>query len=168
MNFFLTLYLGAGCRLFLVELTKEETVGNTHAVAIKSNRPVWIFMLAALAVLSLVFMWRGAGRMMNMQSHAASQAEFVQLKSQDVARIVIEVTEAAEGRILGKLLEKQDETHYARTANQAEVVWGKDTALVMGKSEDVHTGAIVHVTGKVADDHSVHAQQIVVLTGYVQ
>jgi hypothetical protein len=143
-------------------------VGNINAVPIKSSRPVWIFMLAALAALSLVFVWRGAGRMMNMQTHAANQAEFVQLKSQDVAKVVVEVTEAAEGRILGKLLEKQDETHYARTANQAEVVWDKDTALVMGKVEDIHPGAIVHVTGKVADDHNVHAQQIVILTGYVQ
>ena len=141
---------------------------NANAVAIKSNRPVWIFMLAALAALSLVFVWRGAGKMMNMQTHAANQAEFAQLKSQDVAKIVVEVTGAAEGRILAKLLEKQDETHYVRTAIQAEVVWGKDTALVMGKSEDIHTGAIVHVMGKVADDHSVHAQQIVILTGYVQ
>ena len=141
---------------------------NANAVSIKSNRPVWIFMLVALAALSLVFVWRGTGRMMNMQTHAANQAEFAQLKPQDVAKIVVEVTEAAEGRILGKLLEKQDETHYARTVNQAEVVWGKDTALVMGKAEDIHTGATVHVMGKVADDHSVHAQQIVILTGYVQ
>jgi hypothetical protein len=153
---------------FSSELTKEETVVNANAVSIKSNRPVWIFMLAALAALSLVFVWRGAGRMMSMQTHAANQAEFAQLKSQDAAKIVVEVTEATEGRILGKLLEKQDETHYARTAKQAEVVRGKDTTLVMGKAEDIHTGAIVHVTGKVDDDHSVHAQQIVVLTGYVQ
>jgi hypothetical protein len=91
-----------------------------------------------------------------------------QLKPQDSTKIVVDVTEASEERIRGKLLEKQDETHYARTGNQAEIVWGKDTALVMGKAEDIHTGAIVHVTGKVTDDHSVRAQQIVILTGYVQ
>ena len=70
--------------------------------------------------------------------------------------------------IRGKLLEKQDETHYARTGNQAEVGWGKDTAIVMGKAEDIQAGAIVHVTGKVAADRSVQARQIVILSGYVQ
>jgi hypothetical protein len=141
---------------------------NANAVSIKSSRPVWIFMLAALAALSLVFVWRGAGRMMRMQTQAANQAEFAQLKPQDTTKIVVEVTEAPAGRIRGKLLEKQDETHYTRTANQADVAWGKDTSIIMGKAEDIHAGAIVHVTGKVAADHSVQAQQIVILTGYVQ
>jgi hypothetical protein len=139
-----------------------------NAVSIKSSRPVWILMLAALAALSLIFVWRGAGRMMRMQTRAANSAEFAQLKAQDETKIVIEVSEVSEGRIRGKLLERQDETHYSRTANSADVAWGKDTALVMGKAEDIRARAIVHVTGKVADDRSVRARQIVILTGYVQ
>jgi hypothetical protein len=141
---------------------------NANAVSVKSGRPVWILMLATLAVLSLGFVWSGAGRMMRMQTQAASHSEFLQLKAQDSARIVVEVTEANEGRIHGKLLDKQDETHYARTGNPAEVAWGKDTALVMGKAEDIRAGAIIHATGRVAGDRSVQAQQIVILTGYVQ
>lgn len=141
---------------------------NANAVSIKSSRPAWIFMLVALAALSLGFVWRGAGRMMRMQTQTANPTEFAQLKPQDSAKIVVEVTEATAGNIRGKLLEKQDETHYARTGNQAEVSWGKDTALVMGKADDVHAGAILHVTGKVAADRSLQAQQIVILTGYVQ
>lgn len=129
---------------------------------------MWILMLGALAALSLIFVWNGAGRMMRMQTRAANSAEFVQLKAADETEIVIEVSEASEGRIRGKLLEKQDETHYSRTANAADVSWGKDTALVMGKAEDIRAGAIVHVTGKVAEDHSVQARQMVILTGYVQ
>jgi hypothetical protein len=72
------------------------------------------------------------------------------------------------GQIRGKLLEKRDETHYARTANPAEVSWGKQTALVMGKAEDIRAGAILHVTGTISTDRSVRARQIVILTGYVQ
>ena len=125
-------------------------------------------MLAGLAALSLAFVWCGAGRMMSMQTRAASGAEFAQLKAQDETKIVVEISEAAEGRIRGKLLEKQDETHYARTANLADVTWGKDTALVMGKAEDIRAAEVVHVTGKVAADRSVQARQIVILTGYVQ
>jgi hypothetical protein len=141
---------------------------NVNTVSIKSSRPVWILMLAALAALSLAFVWSGAGRMMRMQTRAASSAEFAQLKAEDETKIVIEVSEASEGRIRGKLLEKQDETHYSRTSTLADVSWGKDTVLAMGKAEDMRAGAIVHVTGKVAEDRSVRARQIVILTGYVQ
>ena len=141
---------------------------NTNVVPIKSSRPVWILMLTVLAALSLGSVWRGAGRMMRMQTRVANSVEFAQLKARDETKIVIEVSEVSEGRIRGKLLERQDETHYARTANSADVAWGKDTALVMGKAEDIRARAIVHVTGKVADDRSVRARQIVILTGYVQ
>ncbi len=141
---------------------------NVNTVSLKSSRAVWILMLVGLATLSLIFVWSGAGRMLRMQTRAASSAEFAQLKADAETKIVVEVVEASEGRIRGKLLEKRDETHYSRTANVADVSWGKDTALVMGKAEDIHPGAIVHVTGKVAEDHSVQARQIVVLTGYVQ
>lgn len=51
---------------------------------------------------------------------------------------------------------------------KAEVDWGKDTAIVLGKAEAMHTGAVIHVTGTMAADHSVQAKQIVILTGYVQ
>ena len=99
---------------------------NAKSVAIRSSRPMWIFMLAGLAVLSLAFVWRGAGRMMNMQTKAAGNAEFAQLKTEDDTKIVIEVTEIdAAGRIKGKLLEKQDETHYMRTATLVEVDRGR-------------------------------------------
>ena len=141
---------------------------NANAVSLKNTRPAWIFMLAALAALSLAFVWKGAGRMMNMQTRAATAFEFDQLKPQDATKIVVEVTDASELRIRGRLLDKQDETHYVRTTNQAEVVWNKDTPIVMGKADDIHPGAIVHITGKVAADRSVQAQQIVILTGYVQ
>ena len=141
---------------------------NANTVSIKSSRRVWILMLAVLAASSLVFVWRGAGRMMRMRTRAANAAEFAQLKPADETKVVVEVSEASEGRIRGKLLERQDETHYSRTSNVANVSWGKDTALVMGKAEDIRAGAVVHVTGKVAEDHSVQARQMVILTGYVQ
>jgi hypothetical protein len=146
---------------------------NANTISIKSTRPALIFLLAALAVLSLGFAWRGAGRMLRMRTQAAGNAEFALLKPDDEAKIMIEITEASgeatgDGRIRGKLLEKQDETHYTRTANPAEVTWGKETALVMGKVDDIHAGAVVHVTGKMGADRSLRAKQIVILTGYVQ
>ncbi len=142
---------------------------NANSVSSKSNRPLWIFLLAALAALSLGFVWSGVGRMMRMQTQAANHAEFAQLKARDEAKIVLEVKETApEGRLRGNLLEAKDETHYARTAKQVDVGWGKDTKIVMGKAEDIRMGAVLHVTGKVAADYSLQASQIVILTGYVK
>lgn len=45
---------------------------------------------------------------------------------------------------------------------------GKETGIVMGKAEGIHTGVVVHVTGKLAAGRSVQAKQIVTLTGYAQ
>lgn len=146
---------------------------NTKSISIGSSRTTWIFLLAGLAALSLGFAWRGAGRMIRMHTEVASIGEFAVLKADDETKIVIEIAEAsggadADGRIRGKLLEKRDETHYSRTDNPAEVSWGKETALVMGKAEDIRAGAIVHVTGRMSGDRRVLAKQIVILTGYVQ
>jgi hypothetical protein len=146
----------------------EEIAMRANVISVNSSRQVWIFIVAGLATVCAVLVWQSAGRMGSMRTQAANRAEFAQLKPQDGAKIVVEVAAASAGRFHGKLLEKRDETHYTRTGTHAEVAWSKDTALIMGKAEDIHAGAIVHVTGNVAQDHSVLAQQIVVLTGYVQ
>ena len=141
---------------------------DAHIISFRSMRLNMMFVLAALAALSLAFVWSGAGRMMRMRTQAASKAEFAQVKADEQTKIVIEVAEASGGRLSGKLLEKRDETHYSRTENPADVTWGKETGIVMGKGEDIHPGAVVHVTGKMGADRRVEAKQIVTLTGYVQ
>jgi len=108
-----------------------------------------------------------------MHVEAANTGELAGLKAEDETKIAVEITgvsgqEEAGGHIRGTLLEKHDDAHYVRTANPAEISWGRETALVMGKAEDIHAGAVVHVTGTVFTDRSVRAKQIVILTGYVQ
>ena len=133
----------------------------------RSNREL-IFILALLAVLSLVLVWSGAARMIKMQTQVSGRNEFAQLKPQDEAKIVVEVTEASGRKLRGKLLERRDETHYARTEESVDVSWGAETKLVMGKVVDIHAKAVVHIIGRVAADHSVQASQVVILTNYVQ
>jgi hypothetical protein len=125
-------------------------------------------VLAIVSLLSLGYVWSGAGKMMRMRTQSAGNAEFVRLNPHDEAKIVIEVGPTRERRILGNLLEKQDETHYRRTRNPLEVTWSSDTKLVMGSAEDIRAGAVVHVSGTVASDRSIQAQQLAILTGYVQ
>jgi hypothetical protein len=147
---------------------RRETRVTANSVSIKSGRLAWVFVLVALAALSAIFMWRGAEKAMRMRPQAASQFEFAQLKPEEAAKVVVEVLEASEGKIRGRLLDRQDDTHYTRTQNEARIRWGASAAIVMGKAGDVHPGAILHVTGTVTSDHGLQARQIVILTGYVQ
>jgi len=140
---------------------------NSNSPSRKSGLP-WIFLLAALATLSAVFVWRGAEKAKNMQPEAANHSRFAQLRPQETAKVVIEVLETSEGMIRGRLLDKQNDTHYTRSQDQLNILWNSGTAIVMGKAADLHAGAIIHVTGTVAADHSLEARQIVILTGYVQ
>jgi hypothetical protein len=141
---------------------------NSSTASSGSSRRAWVFVLAVLAALSAAFVWHGAERAMKMQPEAASQAQFAQLKPQESAKVVVEVAETSAGEIRGKLLDKQDDTHYTRTKNEARTHWDASTAIVMGKAADVRVGAVLHVTGTLAADHSLQARQIVILTGYVQ
>lgn len=74
----------------------------------------------------------------------------------------------ADGKITGKLLERKTEEVYARTTTPVTLQSNAQTKMVMGKAADVHSGAVVHVTGTVQKDHSVQAEQIVILTEYVK
>ncbi len=141
---------------------------NTNSVSTESIRLAWASLLFALAALSAVFVWRGAQKAMRMQPEAASQSQFAQLKPQETAKVVVEVFGTSSGEIRGALLDKQDDTHYARTKNDARIRWDSTTSIVMGKAADVHPDAILHVTGTVGVDHTLQARQIVILTGYVQ
>jgi Domain of unknown function (DUF5666) len=121
-----------------------------------------------VSLLSLGYVWSGAGKMMRMRTQSASNRELVRLNPRDEAKIVIEVSQTRERKILGSLLEKQHETHYRRTPNPVAVTWTSDTKLVMGNAQDIRAGAVVHVSGTVASDGSIQAQQLVILTGYVE
>ena len=83
--------------------------------------------------------------------------------------MVIEILEVGtDGTLRGKLLQKKTEEIYTRTSTDIIAHMGERTAMVMGKREDVHTKAVVYVTGPVGDDRSIHAEQIVILSDYVR
>jgi hypothetical protein len=129
---------------------------------------VWIVLLAALALLSFFAMRRSVGRAMGMKIQTtviASQAEF---KPGDEAKVVVEITSVVSQNIEGNVLEKQSETIYRRGGNRIKVSFDPSTPVVMGKTSDVHPGAVVHITATMGNDYILHAKQIVVLTGYVK
>ena len=130
---------------------------------------IWIVALVVLALLSFLAMRRSMGRAIQMKAETTAAAAIPQLKPGDEAKVVLEVTEvAAATSIEGNVLEKQTETVYRRTAKAERIVFDAATPVVMGKVSDVHAGAVVHVTAKVGNDQALHAEQIVILTGYVK
>jgi hypothetical protein len=123
----------------------------------------------ALALLSFLAMRRSMGKAMRMKTETTTGASLALLKTGEEAKVVLEVAGVAGAASFeGNVLEKQTETVYRRTGNTIKIAFDGATPVMMGKGSDVHEGAVVHVTAKVANDHVLHAEQIVVLTGYVK
>jgi hypothetical protein len=134
----------------------------------RSNR-IWIVLLVALALLAFFAMRRSLGKAMQMNSEPTATAFIAQVKPGEEAKVVLEVTSVAPAvSVSGNVLEKQSETVYRRTGSTIKIAFDAATPVVMGKASDVQAGAVVHIKAKMGDDHLLHAEQIVVLTGYVK
>jgi hypothetical protein len=130
---------------------------------------IWIVLLVALAVLSFLAMRRSMGRAIGMKAETTASSSLSQLKPGDEAKVVLELTHVTQAASLeGNVLEKQTETVYRRTGTTIKIAFDASTPVVMGKTSDVHKGAVVHLTAKMTNDHALHAEQVVVLTGYVK
>ncbi len=133
----------------------------------RSNR-TWIVLLVALALLAFFAMRRSLGKAMQMNSEPTAAASMAQLKPGDEAKLVVELTGVTPAAsIEGNVLEKQSETVYRHSGNTIKIGFDAATPVVMGKAPDVHAGAVVHIKAKMGDDRVLHAEQIVVLTRYV-
>lgn len=131
----------------------------------------WKLALLILLVSLLVgfAIWRATHFAESMAVVADSVKDVQQAKPEEKSKIVLEVEDAnQQGTIHGKLLQKKTEEIYTRTATEVVVHSSSDAKMVMGKREDVHKSAVVHVTGTVRADKSINAEQIVILTGYVK
>ena len=131
---------------------------------------IWILFVTAAILAAALAVWTSARKAGRMTAAAASnEQQFAQATPGAKIKLVIEITDSAPaGTIRGKLLQKKTETIYVRTPTQVMVRSSAQTKLVMGQQSDVHPGAVVHVTGTAGKDHNIDAEQIVILTGYVQ
>ena len=133
----------------------------------RSNQ-IWIVLLIALALLSFLAMRRSLTRAMGMNVATAPPSSLAQLKAGDQAKVVLELTSVTAASLEGEILEKQSETNYHRIGNTIKIAFDATTPVVMGKASDVHQGAVVHIKAKMGTDHLLHAEQIVILTGYIK
>ena len=81
---------------------------------------------------------------------------------------ILEVTAVStDGLLSGRVLERKSETLYQRTDHMLQIRWNADTPIVMGKPQDITTGAVFQVSGQLDAARILNADRIVILTGYV-
>jgi hypothetical protein len=149
-------------------MSEGGAIVTADSASRKTGRPLWVILLLILAASSAAFVWRGAEQALRMQTGMAGESQVAHLKPLQAAAVVVEVAQTAGNELHGHLLEKQDDTHYSREPEEATIRWNATTRIVMGQAADVRPGAVLHVTGTVANDRGVDARQVVILTGYVK
>jgi hypothetical protein len=147
----------------------------------RSNR-IWIALLVAIALLTLLAMRRSLGKAMRMTTETTTSASPTRLKPGEAAKFVLQVTtvagtaNAGSSEVEGIVLEKQTETFYRRTGSTVKIGFDPATPVVMGKIADVREGSVVFIKAKEAEtkmgetnkgEDRLQAEQIVILTGYV-
>jgi len=125
--------------------------------------------LAGIAILVAVG-WGSArmSRKMESEGSSASAVQFSKLSAGDTAKVVLELTRATSDTLDGVLLDPQSQTAYSRTATAVHVSFDSSTKVVMGTTSELQPGAVVHVTGTLAKDRAIQAQQLVIVTAYAK
>lgn len=132
---------------------------------------IWIG-LTALAVLILIAVIFGAAQRdlkMSSGTAASDTNQFLQAAPGTKMKVVVEIEKPeTDGVFAARLLNRQSDTVYLRSTTPVIIRSDSATRFVMGNATDVRTAAVVHVTGTVDADHRLSAEQIVILTGYVE
>ncbi len=134
-----------------------------------SQRMRWVGLIVVVLVVTILAVWSVGTRAMRMQTAAAASDDQLLTTAQPGSQLKadVELTSAGDGKAEGLVLDKQSETVYRRTRVVVQIDFAAATKLVMGSASDIRKGAVVHVSGTVAQDRSLQASQIVILTGYV-
>ena len=109
--------------------------------------------------------YRRAG---GMRAATATAASVLATQPGASVKAVVRLEGAAERNTYSaELLESSDGTEYRITPSHVRIALSGDTAVVMGGAADIKPGAVVQVAGSMDGAHTVHASQIVILSGFV-
>jgi hypothetical protein len=138
-----------------------------------NSRKIWLVAFLIVFILGVFFVRRSARIAAAMTVPVSTTpAALQEAPANSPTKIVIEVidssTQGTETTLHAKLLQKKTEESYTRTATTISIHFNDKTKLVMGKLSDIHSAAVLHVTGIARDDKSIDAQQLVILTTYVK
>lgn len=67
-----------------------------------------------------------------------------------------------------ELLESAGGTGYRGTASHIRVALGANTSVIMGAPGDIKPGAVIQANGAIDSARTLHADQIVILSGFVR
>jgi hypothetical protein len=129
----------------------------------------WIGLIVVIVAVTLVAVWSVGVRAMRMQTAAAASDNDQLAKAQPGSQLkaVVELTSTGDGKAEGLVLDKHSENAYRRSNRTMQIDFAPATKFVMGSAGDLRKGAVLHVTGTVAQNRRLEASQIVILTGYV-
>ena len=144
-------------------------MADTNKTLRQPRSLAWIAIIAIAVLVVVLVVWKAGAAAKKMSSVIVSDGQDLShFHAGDTAKFVEEVTDAKSGTLNGIVLKKKTDDLYLRTPDRIAVHWGNETKIVMGKADDLHPGAVVHVTAVALQDHTFAAQQLVILTGYVK
>ena len=133
---------------------------------------VWIALTSVAILVLVAVIFSAAQRDLKMSSGAAAASganQFLEAAPGSKMKVVVEIQkQEGDGAFDARLLDRRSDTVYSRTTTPVTIRSDNATRFVMGKAADVRAAAVVHVTGTVDADHRLNAEQIVILTGYVE
>ena len=103
-----------------------------------------------------------------MDTASLSKTQFDGIAVGGQVEVVFEITSMPSDKLLvGNFLEPASDGAYRRTPDTLNITLATDTSIVMGQTSDVKPSAVIQIRGQRSDTHSLTAQRIVILTGYV-
>ena len=129
-----------------------------------------LLVLLILAIIAVIAIPLSFGRMM-MDGNSSQTAQQFALASPDTTMsVMLQVNSLPTTTLLfeGTLLQKNGDGSYSRTTQRINVLWNPSQSVTMGSNSDLKVGAILQVHGTLGTQNVLTADQIIVLTGYVQ
>ncbi len=149
----------------------EAVTSNPRPPAINALRKRWrlIFVGAVLIAVALVAVFAAQSAFGGMMSVSGlSQVQFDGVAVHGSARVVVEITSMPAPRCSSATSCKTaSDSTSRRTSETLNITFTPNTNVVMGQASDVKPGAIIQISGLRSDAHTLIAQRVVILTGYV-
>jgi hypothetical protein len=142
---------------------------RTNASSASKHPLIWtLALLACCATVGRIGfdVYRRAGA---MRTATAAGASILAAKPGARINAVVRLENAAGSNIYSaEVLESRDGADYHATSMHIRVALASDAALSMGGAADIRPGAVIQLSGTIDGVQTLHANKVVILTGYVR
>jgi hypothetical protein len=138
------------------------------AISTRRTALLWTVLLLitgaiAVAAIGLDVARRATG----MEAARTSAAAVMAAKPDRATKAVVMLGPSPAPSVFDATVLESNGANYRETATHIRVVRAADATIVMGTAADLKPGAIIQANGMIDAAHTLHARQVVVLTGYV-